>query len=78
MLCTEIVSDIENSFCTQHVLHMLCQKKSFRQRFTCTEEENEDELELEENQEPEEEEVHSEYQKSDIGKSGKHIQTCTL
>ena len=39
---------------------------------------NEDELELEENEQPEEEEVHSEYQKSDIGKSGKHIQTCTL
>jgi hypothetical protein len=47
-----------------------------------TEEENEDELELEENEEPEEEEVHSEYQKSDIGKSGKYVttsyvQTCT-
>ena len=38
-----------------------------------TEEENEDELELEENEQPEEEEVHSEYQKSDIGKSGKYL-----
>ena len=29
MLCTEIVPDIENNFCTQHVLPMLCKKKSF-------------------------------------------------
>ena len=35
MLCTEIVSDIQNSFCTQHVLPMFCKKKSFWQRFTC-------------------------------------------
>ena len=35
MLCTEIVSDIQNNFCTQHVLSMFCKKKSFRQRFTC-------------------------------------------
>ena len=37
MLCTEIVSDIQNNFCTQHVLPMFCKKKSFWQRFTCTE-----------------------------------------
>ena len=35
MLCTEIVSDIQNNFCKQHVLHMFCKKKSFWQRFTC-------------------------------------------
>ena len=35
MLCTEIVSDIQNNFCTQHVLPTLCKKKSFWQRFTC-------------------------------------------
>ena len=29
MLCTEIVSDIQNNFCTQHVLPMFCKKKSF-------------------------------------------------
>ena len=34
MLCTEIVSDIQNNFCTQHVLPMFC-KMSFLQRFTC-------------------------------------------
>ena len=34
MLCTEIVSDIRNNFCTQHVLPMFCKKKSFWQRFT--------------------------------------------
>ena len=33
---TEIVSDIQNNFCKQHVLPMFCKKKSFRQRFTCT------------------------------------------
>ena len=27
MLCKEIVSDIQNIFCTQHVLHMFCKKK---------------------------------------------------
>ena len=26
---TEIVSDIRNNFCTQHVLPMFCKKKSF-------------------------------------------------
>ena len=36
MLCTEIVSDIQNNFCTQNVLPMFCNKKSFWQRFTCT------------------------------------------
>ena len=36
MLCIEIVSDIQNKFCTQHVLPMLCKKKSFWQRFACT------------------------------------------
>ena len=36
MLCTEIVFDIQNNFCTQHVLSMFCKKKSFWQRFTCT------------------------------------------
>ena len=36
-LCTEIVYDIQNNFCTQHVLPMFCKKKSFWQRFTCTE-----------------------------------------
>ena len=36
-MCTEIVSDIQNNFCTQHVLLMFCKKKSFSQRFTCTE-----------------------------------------
>ena len=35
MLCTEIVSDIQNNFCTQHVLPMFSKKKSFWQRFTC-------------------------------------------
>ena len=35
MLCTEIVFDIQNNFCTQHVLPMLCKNKSFWQRFTC-------------------------------------------
>ena len=29
MLCTEIVSDIQNNFCTQHTLPMFCKKKSF-------------------------------------------------
>ena len=28
LLCTEIVSDIQNNFCTQHVLPMFCKKKS--------------------------------------------------
>ena len=37
MLGTEIVSDIQNNFCTQHVLPMFCKKKSFWQRFPCTE-----------------------------------------
>ena len=36
MLCTEIVSDINNNFCTQLVLPMFCKKQSFWQRFTCT------------------------------------------
>ena len=36
MLCTEIVSDIQNNFCTQHVLPMFYKKKSFWQKFTCT------------------------------------------
>ena len=37
-MCTEIVSDIQNNFCTQYDLPMLiCKKKSFLQRFTCTE-----------------------------------------
>ena len=36
ILCTEIVSDIQNNFCTQHVLPMFLKKKSFWQRFTCT------------------------------------------
>ena len=40
MLFTEIVSDIQNNFCTQYVLPMFCKKKSFRQRFTCTESKN--------------------------------------
>ena len=38
MLCTEIVSDIQNNFCTHHVLPMFCKKKSFWQRFTCKDE----------------------------------------
>ena len=29
MLCTEIVPDIQNNFCTQHVLPMFCKKKIF-------------------------------------------------
>ena len=29
ILCTEIVSDIQNNFCKQYVLHMFCKKKSF-------------------------------------------------
>ena len=29
MLCTETVFDIQNNFCTQHVLPMFCKKKSF-------------------------------------------------
>ena len=36
MFCTEIVSDIQKTFCTQCVLPMFCKKKSFWQRFTCT------------------------------------------
>ena len=36
MLCTEIFSDAQNNFGTQHVLPMFCKKKSFWQRFTCT------------------------------------------
>ena len=36
MLCTEIVSDIQNNFCTQHVLPMFCKKERFWQSFTCT------------------------------------------
>ena len=35
-LCTEIVSDIQNNFCTQHALPMFCKKESFWKRFTCT------------------------------------------
>jgi hypothetical protein len=42
MLCKEIVSDIQNNFCTQHVLPMFCEKKSFWQRFTCKRFLNED------------------------------------
>ena len=34
MLWTEIVFDIQNNFCTKHVLPMFCKKKSFCQRFT--------------------------------------------
>ena len=45
MLCTEIFSDIQKNFCTQHVLHMFCKKKSFWQRFTCTEGSNHSKLE---------------------------------
>ena len=34
--CTlEIVSDIQNNFCTKHVLPMFYKKKSFWQRFAC-------------------------------------------
>ena len=29
LLCTEIVSDIQNNFCAQHVLPIFCKKKSF-------------------------------------------------
>ena len=29
-------TEIQNNFCTQHVLPMFCKKKSFWQRFTCT------------------------------------------
>ena len=36
MLCTEIVFDIQNNFCTQHVLPIFCKKKCSWQRFTCT------------------------------------------
>ena len=35
LLCTEIVFDIQNNFCIQHVLPMFCKKKSFWQKFTC-------------------------------------------
>ena len=28
-LCTDIVSVIQNNFCTQHVLPMFCKKKGF-------------------------------------------------
>ena len=34
MLCTEIVYDIQNNLCRQHVL-MFCKNRSFWQRFTC-------------------------------------------
>ena len=36
MLGTEIVSDIQNNFFTQRVLPMFYKKKSFWQKFTCT------------------------------------------
>ena len=36
MLCTEIVFDIQNNLCTQHVLPKFCKNKSFWQRYTCT------------------------------------------
>ena len=36
MLCTEIVSDVQNNFSTEHVLPMFWKKKSFWQRLTCT------------------------------------------
>ena len=29
MLCTEIVYDIQNNFCSQHVLPMFCKNKNF-------------------------------------------------
>ena len=29
MLCTEIVLEIQNNFCTQHILPMFCKRKSF-------------------------------------------------
>ena len=29
MLCTEIVFDTQNNFCTQHVLPMFCKNKSY-------------------------------------------------
>ena len=29
MLCTQIVSDIQNNFCTHHVLPMFCKQKIF-------------------------------------------------
>ena len=29
ILCSEIVFDIQNNFCTKHVLPMFCKKKSF-------------------------------------------------
>ena len=35
MLCTKIVSGIQNNLCKQHVLPMSCKNKSFWQRFTC-------------------------------------------
>ena len=35
MLCTEIDFDIQNNFCTQHVLPMFCKDKSFWQIFNC-------------------------------------------
>ena len=35
MLCTEIVLNVKNNFCTQHVLPVFCKKKSFWQRFIC-------------------------------------------
>ena len=35
MFCTEIVSDIQNNFCTQHVLPLFCKNKRFWQRFAC-------------------------------------------
>ena len=31
----QIASDIQNNFCTQHVLPMFCKNKSFWKRFTC-------------------------------------------
>ena len=36
LLYSDIVSDIQNNFCSKHVLPMFCKKKSFWQRFTCT------------------------------------------
>ena len=36
MLCKKIVSDMQNNFCTQHVVPTFCEKKNFWQKFTCT------------------------------------------
>ena len=81
MLCTEIVSDIQDNFCTQHVLSMFCKKKSFWQRFTCIENEEDNgnisENDNEEKEEKEEEEIENgENNENDESKESASIESA--